>query len=543
MKPNVKSCLNSLLIVALSITGSGFVLHATSGGIGVINDSAFYVGVARSLTDGYGIGLNRPHIGFEFFSVFPPLTSLVLAGLNIIGLEMITTARWMNAILFGLTIVVAGGIFLKKCPSPLPAFLVAALLTFSPSLIDAHVWLMSEPLYYFMATISLLGLAVYLTESRWSWLVISAVAAAMAALDRYAGLSLAPAAILVLIFQPGINFRLRLKQTGVYGLISLTPSFVWLLISQIKSGTFAGREPLSMIYTLPKVREIIPSLKLTVINWIPFSEKLSFISDPHQYKPFWAILILLAISLVLWAIWLAGKLNKKNGEKVKVTPLLILCLVFMVCHMLVYTVAKLFLNNSPAIGDRNFAPLLFSGYFLLGALVSIFLQAYHGNARTTFLIYLVCSVIVLLNGINGLQIVKSYPSDGMGYNTTASRGSPIYTAIRYLPESLLIVCNNPNMVLFHSNRYAYPLIEEYTHNPEWDFPVYGKGRDRTDRGQVIFDQGQAALVLLPDAYWELQEIYFDKIELRMIGLTSGLYLYYSGLDGSIYVKDASVLYP
>lgn len=542
MKSNYSSIINSLIIMVLGITGAWLVLHVTRYGIGVLNDSAFYVGAARNLAAGQGLGLYRPHIGYVLLTVFPPLNSLVLAGLEVIGLDMVAAARWMNAILFGLTTIISGGIFLWKWRSPLPAFLVAALIAFSPSLIEAHVWLMSEPLYYFLAAVSLTGLAISLTEFRWHWLTISAVAAALAALDRYSGLALIAAALLVLLFQPGITRNLRLKQTTLYGLISLIPNFIWFLIARM-NGTFAGREPLSLVYTIPRIKEIIPNLKLTLISWIPYSDKFSFISDPHQYKPFWFIMILVFLGLVLWALWLMWKTRKNKGEKIEAGVWLIISPVFMACHMLVFSVASLFLNNSPAIGDRNFAPLLFAGYFILGSLAAIFLSVVSRKYFVTVLLVSLCGLIIILNGIDGINAVKSYPPDARGYNNIASRQSPIFKAIRDLPESLLIVCNDPNVVLFHSNRYPYPLLEEYTLDPEWDFPVYGKGRNRDDKGQVIFDRGQAALVLLPDAYWELDAIYFDKTPERMAGLTAGLYLYYSGPDGKIYLKDESVLNP
>jgi hypothetical protein len=148
---------------------------------------------------------------------------------------------------------------------------------------------------------------------------------------------------------------------------------------------------------------------------------------------------------------------------------------------------------------------------------------------------------MILNLAQGLRSVAAYPPDGLGYNTVEARQSPIYQAIQNLPDELLIVCNDPNIILFHNNRAAYPLVEQYTLNPEWDFPVYGQGRNRTDKGQLAFEQGLAALVLLPDAYWEMQLVYGDKTDERMAGLTEGLYLYYEGPDGSIYLKDISIL--
>jgi len=516
------------------------VLYATRGGIGVQNDSAFYIAVARSLAEGHGLGLTRPTIGFEFFSIFPPLYSLCLAGLDATGLEILAAARWMNALLFGLTIAMAGGFFLWKWKAPLAGCLVAVLLAFSPSMIAAHVWILSEPFYYFLATVSLLALVIHLTGSGWKWLVLSAVAAALAALDRYAGLALAACGLVILFLQTGVNLRLRLKQTAVFGLVSLLPTAIWLGIARVFSGSVAGRALLSPADAGTKIAGILSSLKSTLITWVPFSADLPFISDPHHYKPFWIALILLGLALAYWTIRILRKTGSDKTAIQQSVDLLRVFLVFMVSHMLVFAGASLFLSESPSAGDRNFAPLLFSAFFILGAVFFIYIRNYRENNKIEIMICVVSGLLVVFNLAQGVRSVAGYSPDGLGYNTVDARRSPIYQAIRDLPADLLIVCNDPNIVLFHTGRAAYPLVEQYTLNPEWDFPVYGQGRNRTDKGQLAFEQGQAALVLLPDAYWEMQLVYGDKTDERMAGLTEGLYLYYQGLDGSIYLKDISI---
>lgn len=541
MKPVKKTFLAFLFIIALAITGAGLVLYVTRGGIGAQSDSAFYIGVARSLADGRGLGLTRPTIGFEFFSIFPPLYSLCLVRLDAIGLDLIAAARWMNALLFGLTIALAGSFFLWKWKSPHPGCLVAALIAFSPSLIGAHAWLLSEPLYYFLATVALLALVIHSTESGWKWLILSAIAAALAALDRYAGLALAACGLIILFLQPGINLSLRIKRTIVFGLISLLPTVIWLWIARVLGGSVAGRALLSPADIGTKIVGILSSLKSTVIDWVPFSADLLFISDPHRYKPFWIILILLTLVLFFWTIRILHRGEKKAIVTAQPETLLGVFLVFMICHLLIFIGASLYLSESPSAGDRNFAPLLFSLYYFLGAVLFIYLLKYQENSRIKTAICVATGLLVILNIAQGLRAVASYSPDGLGYNTRSARQSPIYQAIRNLPADFLIVCNDPNIVLFHTDRAAYPLVEQYTLHPEWDFPVYGKGQNRTDKGQLAFEQGLAALVLLPDAYWEMQVVYGDKTDERMAGLTDGLYLYYEGPDGSIYLKDISII--
>lgn len=457
------------------------------------------------------------------------------------GLELIQAGRWLNVLLFGLTIALAGSFFIWKWKSPLAGCLIAIMIAFSPSMIAAHAWLLSEPLYYFFGTISLLALVVFLSGKRWIWLVLSASAAALAALDRYAGLALAFCGLAVLLFQPSTGIVTRIKRIAVYGLISLAPTGIWLWVVRMNSASIAGREFRAFDGLISRLIKLIGPIKETLISWVPFSDLLPFISDPHQYKPFWIFTILVLIALA--ALLVMGFYRQKDRLQSITEPrnMLVVFTVFMECHLLVFIGATLFLTASPSTGDRNFAPLLFSVYFLLSALLIIIFRIYQGKNRVSALLMLIIFIIIGISLAQGIKAVAAYPAEGLGYNTRSARQSPIYAAIRSLPEDLLLVCNNPNVILFHTNRGTYPLVEMYTVNPDWDFPVYGQGKNKTDPGQLAFEDGLAALILLPDAFWEFELVYGDRTDERMAGLIEGLFEYYGDYDGAIYLKDESVL--
>jgi hypothetical protein len=540
MKRKTQEQLASVAIVLIALVGAGLVLVATRGGIGAQSDSSFYIGTARNLAAGQGFGLTRPYTGFEFFTLFPPLYPLVLTGIELSGLEMISAARWMNALLFALTIATAGFFFLWKWRTILPACLVSVLIAFSPSMIAAHAWLLSEPLYYLVATISLLSLVIYQEQPRWTWLLVSAVAAALAALDRYAGLALAGCGAIILLLRPTASLLMRFKRTTVFGLISLLPTAIWLGVVNLHSDSIAGRELLDPANISQRLLKLIPPLKQTIIDWVPFSTELPFVSDPHQYKPFWIIAILFAAAFTFLILKIIRR-EKPSGKTTSgQVSLFIVFVVFILCHLLVFLGASVFLSASPSAGDRNFAPLQFGAYFLLAGSLVVLLQTATRRWIKT-LIVAAASLIMVVQIAQGIRAVKAYPAEGLGYNTVGARQSQLYQAIRSLPDDILIVCNNPNVILFHTGRAAYPIVEMYTANPEWDFPVYGQGRNRTDQGQLAFEEGRAALVLLRDAYWEFQLVYGEKTDERMAGLVKGLFEYFDGYDGQIYLKDAAAL--
>ncbi|MBN2676581.1 MAG: hypothetical protein JXR32_00790 [Anaerolineaceae bacterium] len=542
MKQVTRERLAWLAVALIALMGMGLALHATRGGVGAQSDSSFYIGTAHNLVAGQGFGLTRPYTGFEFFTLFPPLYPLILAGIELSGLELVSAVRWMNALLFALTIAAAGFFILWKWRTILPACLVAILIGFSPSMLSAHAWLLSEPPYYFCGTISLLSLVIFLDHPRWHWLVLSAAAAALSALDRYAGLALAGCGVFVLLFFNPVKASLRLKRAGVFGFISLAPIAIWMWIVHLNSASIAGRELLDPADIGQRLVKLIAPLKETVIGWVPFSAELPFVSDPHLYKPFWIAMILLGTALAFLIIKTIKRGMATNGHIIGPVNLMIALTVFMGSHLLVFLVASVLLSASPAAGDRNFAPLLFSLYFLMAGSLALLLHTAKRKWLKTLIIAF-SGLIIITQIAHGIQAVSAYPAEGLGYNTVSARQSQLYQSIRELPVDLLIVCNNPNIILFHTGRVAYPIVELYTDNPEWNFPVYGQGRNRTDQGQLAFEEGRAALVLLRDAYWEFQLVYGEKTDQRMLALVEGLFEYYDGYDGQIYLKDDRVLIP
>jgi len=97
-----------LAIPVLAVIGMGSVLLATSVGMGVSSDSIVYVDSARHLADGEGYftkadcGVKAPVIKW------PPLFPMILSTFDILGIDPLLGARWLNAFLFGANILLVG---------------------------------------------------------------------------------------------------------------------------------------------------------------------------------------------------------------------------------------------------------------------------------------------------------------------------------------------------------------------------------------------------------------------------------------------------
>ncbi len=93
-----------VLIILLALMGSIMIYYSTVWGPWVYSDSTEYIVSARNLLQGHGLGLFGASGAFHPLSLHPPFYSLVLSLFGAFGADLVTTARWINVVLFGLTI-------------------------------------------------------------------------------------------------------------------------------------------------------------------------------------------------------------------------------------------------------------------------------------------------------------------------------------------------------------------------------------------------------------------------------------------------------
>src|SRR5881397_2342832 len=99
----------SLLVIgALAVVGVAACLYATQRGVGLLSDSKAYLGVVQNLLNGRGYVGVSPTGAIQSVTDWPPLFSVLLAGPGLAGVDLRAAARWLNAGLFGATILLAG---------------------------------------------------------------------------------------------------------------------------------------------------------------------------------------------------------------------------------------------------------------------------------------------------------------------------------------------------------------------------------------------------------------------------------------------------
>lgn len=226
------------ILAALGLGGFFLVLLATHRyGTGTIGDTDHYMATARNLLAGKG------YVSYDGapYMQWPPLWPTLLAALGLARVDPLTAARWLNALAFGLIVFLSGRLFLRCTASRTLALLGALSVLASKPLMDWSVTAMSEPVFIALGLLLALCFPRYLREHSPASLVLVSIVASLACLQRYAGVALVLAGVLLIALGPrGVPLRRRIKHVAIFGAISVMPVALWILRNRMLAGRTAG---------------------------------------------------------------------------------------------------------------------------------------------------------------------------------------------------------------------------------------------------------------------------------------------------------------
>ena len=275
----------------MSLGAIAMVLLSTMRyGIGMTSDTASYFSAARSLLAGKG------YLGFDnrIYAQWPPLFPTLLAGFNLFGLEPATGARVLNSFAFGVIVFVSGLFFFRSTMSRPFAIMGAFSVAFAAPLLGVSVMAWSEPVFIMLLVLFLLALAYFLQAPRLSRLLLVSSLAALACLQRYAGVTLIMAgAILILVASSKTSIWRRLQYLLIFGLTSALPLGLWLWRNTMGGATVGGHA-----FGRPTIPQLIRSSSIGLEILAPwfFTER---VPNPAKIIAIGSILFLaMALALV-----------------------------------------------------------------------------------------------------------------------------------------------------------------------------------------------------------------------------------------------------
>lgn len=443
----------TLLVIA--VNGVRAVLYITEIGPWAFSDSAAYLSVARNIVAGKGVVLQSASNEYQLFPLHAPLFPIMTAGLIKLGLEPVQASRWLNAILFGLTIILSGLATWRYTRSLFYAGGVALLISQSIEALRAYSGIMSEGSFLFFSVAALFLAAIGLEPDRKSILIflLAGIVAGLAILSRYAGLAILPAVILVLLFRPKWTTKKKLQASIVFAVPAILLAAVWFLPVYLSRGTLGDR-PLSSVTLLAENSNYYFTQFVNIVSgWLPYFQRGNHILSP-------ASKLFLMVILILLTVFIASVVYKKNAASPRTVQTALwawLSVAFGICYLLVHFISFVSASTQPDINGRLLLPILLALYLFHPAFLAYIFRGI--NSRMVGRLLFAVFVYVSLSYFGGR--LDSYKVEmhgfGNGYTSQRWQNDAVINAIKPLSPDIPLYSNEPGLVLFHTERFPHLL--------------------------------------------------------------------------------------
>ncbi len=446
---NIKSG-NALLIVLCSCGGlalCGIYLLAiiTQHGIGVSYDSVQYIGAARNLLLGHGLGIFEGDASFRPMVNWPPLFPISLGVGGLFGIDPLSGARWLNCVCFGANILLVG-LLVYKYSRSIPVALAATLMVLTArDLLETHSYAVSEPSFISLMLFSILLLQSYLDKGHRHMLWGASIISGLALLDRYAGMAIVWTGIAGIFILGKGTLRVRMRDCIIFTAIACLPIALWTFRTWLLYGTVTGRPP-----TVHRIgSDEIKAALLSISGWalpdrLPLAVKLG--------APLATLFTMVAYSIyTLWRRRSEMSPKIDLGGSPRIAHLLVLA---VIAYLALLIVSQLYLFPGIDLAEaRILAPI---HVLSICSLVSILFWTCAHLVRNKIIAVSLIGIVILL--LSGRSVVKATPwafarsKDGAGYTNERWKALEIWGVIKSLPLEAVIYSNGPDAISFIGGR-------------------------------------------------------------------------------------------
>lgn len=506
----------SLLLVILA-AGVWALIYATPYGPGLINDSVVYIGGAENILAGNGYSRTSGGGEIKPLTVNVPLYSYSLAAVARTGLDLIKAGWVISLVCLGLNGLLCALLAQRLTGSKGWSLVAAILVVSSDSVLKAHSFALSEPLFITLMLAALILMSYAVERKSWIFPAAAGLIVSLAYMTRYIGLSLLATGVVV-FFLFSSNWKERVMKIGWFVGFGLLGAVAWFTRNLMVSGTAANRSLLYHPLTVDKLQEGTQ----TLLQFL-FPDRFNL----HPIAPaFWdgfAIAMIFGKIILAYLFWRGFKISPKFSGSNHIQTALIVVLQSLF-YLVVLFLSLTLLDASTALENRILVPV-----FVGVILVVVYLLNYLWMRKQTWAPWLsaaIALIIVLANLYDGRRAVIDLHTDGQGYASAYYRNSQTIDALKRMPPSTIWTNRVPAVNLL-ADRPAYALlapIDPLTRQkrPNYDSSLQGI------RTSVL--NGNAFLVV-----FEAKQVLDDPIEGQWLkDLTFDIPAVFESEDGMIF---------
>lgn len=497
-----------LAVVSLiCLAGVVLVLYTTAIAPWAYSDSAVYTNTALNIASGKGIVMQDSNNVYTLLPFHAPLYPLVLSLPIALGSEALEASRWLNAILYGLTIFLAYWATYRFTRSFWLAASAAGLCLFSLEPLRAYTGAMAEGLFLFFSFLSLIlvALAIRQTDRSTIPLFLAGTTAGLAILSRYTGLSvMAAGALSVLLLFRG-NFKTKVRKMSVYAAPAIFLAALWFIPVYFSTNTFGSRPIGKIGDVIDKFESYFSTFFDVIGGWIPFFYRGNHIITPIQK------LILGLLILFILVIVAAIKIRKKGQffDDIGLLTWGVVLLLFSAAYIGLHLASYILAADRPDVNGRLLLPLFYTGILLAAALIAFIGR----SSAKPWLGSLVFTALALLTIWYFHNSVKLYVYEmhhyGQGYTSNRWNENSIFDRINELDDSYTLYSNEPSLVLFYNSRIPKSLAVDSARST-YQWPQTGDDAVILFIGAARKDIGEGYPSLVESLKSDYQTIYEDN---------------------------------
>ena len=514
----------ALCLAAMAAAGAAAVVLGTRWGTGVSNDSIYYLAGARNLAAGRGFSSDGARGKVDPITHWGPGLPAVLAALAALGADPWAADRGVNAMAMAANVALVGAIVWRGTRgSILPAVAAAGLALTGADFVHAHLRLWSEPPFLTAMLLALWAVAEDIETPRWPVLIGGGLAAGLAYLVRYAGVSIVLTGCLALLLftRSGGGWRgwvEAAKRAVIFGAAAAAVIGPWVVRNAVVAHEAVGRE----IGWGGVPAEKWAELRDTAAGWV-WREPVA--DDPAAR---WLAGAVALAATVLWTLYRrrvpAPPVASYGLNRGPATAGVFLLFAAVYLPFLILSVVAF----DPAVP--------FTGRMLLPAAVCLIVAGacYAAQfdrlptfARVPCGIALTAAVtgLLVLNGITAGAEVSAARERGLGYASPSWVGSPILDAVRALPDGARIYTNGPDAVRFFAGQRA--VLSPQREGNSADVPT------QIDRMVASLRESDGVLVWFGRITHRTYLVPEEEL-LKRVAARAKLVQVYRGRDGSIW---------
>src|SRR5687768_8833213 len=439
----------------VALVAACWVIVATRAwGLGVSPDSVAYLTTAEQISEGWGIvphgdptRLATPH--------YPPLYPMVLAALRTVNEDLRAAARWLHVALAVLNVLLIA--LLGARAAGRAGGMVAAFVGLNGAVLEAHAWLLSEPLAmtFTLAGLILLpdGLAPNATPARRRrFLLWAALATGAACLTRYASLALLASGVLGIFVAARGRRRQGLIDATTFAVIAIAPLALWVVRNRFLADTTVNRRLAWFGFD----RHHLEQLENTVARWFalrPSSVVEALVAVLLAAAGAWTTVIILrrAAPRDAAAVDARCRLEFVRVRNAVLVP-------FIVCYTALVLVTVAFLDRSTPLDARILLPLQVP---LVVLLVSVAMDLLAPRRRWHAPAVAALVFLITIGLGRSLALGRELAADGHGFSAGWWAKSQTVQHVATVPSSTVLYSNAPEVLYVHLGRHAHLLPRAY----------------------------------------------------------------------------------